>query len=155
MPKTEDEINFAVAEVLQGMRRDWRVKSNPTGVIQRIGGRAVPVSGQSKRKKQGMLKPDIYIEGEGVRPVIIEHEFGKGPNVNDEASGRLECETLDGRRIEAVIALKTPVLFKHTNVTGEDLRNLLRKATDIKYAVYSPKRFPTPRMIGLQGAFQI
>lgn len=153
MPKTEDEINFAVAEVLQSMRRDWRVVSNPTGVIQRIGGRAVPVSGRSKRKKSSMLKPDIYIEGEGVRPVIIEHEFGKGPNVNEEASGRLECETLDGRRIEAVIALKTPMLFKHTNVTGQGLRDLLQRATDIKYAVYSPERFPTPPNDWLTGSF--
>lgn len=153
MPKTEDEINFAVAEVLQDMRRDWRVKSNPTGVIQRIGGRAVPVSGRAKRRKIGMLKPDIYIEGKGVRPVIIEHEFGKGPNVNEEASGRLECETLDGRRIEAVIALKTPVVFKHTNSTGQELRDLLRKAIDIKYAIYSPKRFPSPPNDWLTGSF--
>ena len=153
MPKTEDEINFAVAEVLQDMRRDWRVKSNPTGVIQRVGGRKVPVSGHSKRRKPGMLKPDIYIEGEGVRPVIIEHEFGRGPNVNEEASGRLECETLDGRRIEAVIAMKTPLSFKHTNATGEDLRSLLRKSTDIKYAVYSPERFPMSNNDWLTGSF--
>ena len=77
-----------------------------------------------------------------MRPVIIEHEFEPASNVNEEATGRLLCETVSGISIEAVIALKTPSHFKTANHTMADLQKKLRSTTDIKYAVYSPQRFP-------------
>lgn len=94
------------------------------------------------RKKGSGLKPDIYIIDKGLRPVIIEHEFEPASNVNEEAIGRLQCETTNGIPIEAVIAIKTPSHFKSVNRTMAELQKELRGATDIKYAVYSPQRFP-------------
>ena len=78
----------------------------------------------------------------GLRPVIIEHEFEPAANVNEEATGRLLCETASGMPIEAVIAMKTPSHFKSVNRTMAELQKELRITTDIKYAVYSPQRFP-------------
>lgn len=78
-----------------------------------------------------------------MRPVIIEHEFDPASNVNEEATGRLLCETASGLPIEAVIAMKTPPHFKNVKRTVAELRKELRITAEIKYAVYSPQRFPS------------
>lgn len=144
----EPDINVEIAAVLDQMSHDWTVVSHPTGEIQRIGHTS---SGRKRydadatyelTRAHGSLEPDIWVTKKGSRPVIIEHEFEPGRNVDYEAQGRLKCETRNRRKIDSVIAMKTPKRFKERLGSQKETQDELIAAQDISYSVYSPNRFP-------------
>ena len=129
MPRqTEPSANNAIGGLLQAMMGRSRVHSENT---QAIAGHAG-------------LQPDILITATGRSPVVIESEFIPAANVEQEAKDRLGLETsVDGRIIEAVIALRYPQSLRQTN----DLRADLKEAK-LSYCVFTEEsegsisRFP-------------
>ena len=129
MPRqTEPSANNALGSLLQAMMGRSRVHSENT---QAIAGHAG-------------LQPDILITATGRSPVVIESEFIPAANVEQEAKDRLGLETsVDGRIIEAVIALRYPQSLRQTN----DLRADLKEAK-LSYCVFTEEsegsisRFP-------------
>ena len=129
MPRqTEPSANNALGGLLQAMMGRSRVHSENT---QAIAGHAG-------------LQPDILITATGRSPVVIESEFIPAANVEQEAKDRLGLETsVDGRIIEAVIALRYPQSLRQTN----DLRTDLKEAK-LSYCVFTEEsegsisRFP-------------
>lgn len=143
----EPDVNVEIAAVLDQMNHDWTVVSHPAGEIQRVGD--TPTGRKHHdgvtyelTRAHGTLEPDIWITRKGNRPVIIEHEFEPGRRVDYEAQERLKCETRNKHRINAVIAMKTPKRFKERRGDQKEIQGELLLANDIKYAVYSPNRFP-------------
>ena len=129
MPRqTEPSANNALGGLLQAMMGRSRVHSENT---QAIAGHAG-------------LQPDILITAVGRSPVVIESEFIPAANVEQEAKDRLSLETtVDGRIIEAVIALRYPDSLRQSN----DLRADLKEAR-LSYCVFTEEsegsisRFP-------------
>ena len=129
MPRqTEPSANNALGGLLQAMMGRSRVHSENT---QAIAGHAG-------------LQPDILITATGRAPVVIEAEVMPAANVEQEAKDRLGLETsVDGRIIEAVIALRYPQSLRQTN----DLRADLKEAK-LSYCVFTEEsegsisRFP-------------
>jgi len=118
----EPTANTALAEVLQGMRRDWSVGGQKEGKILKRG------------------KPDIYITEPGSMPVVIETEWMPARTLESDVESRLGVENVDGQKIESVIGMRLPHRLKHYE--NEGLRIQLRAAKDLEYAVYTPERFP-------------
>ena len=144
----EPDINVEIAAVLDQMSHDWTVVSHPMGEIQQIGkipsGRKHHDNGTTYEltRAHGTLEPDIWITKKGSLPVIIEHEFEPGRSVEQEARDRLKCETRNKRKIDSVIAIKTPKRFKNRFGGQKEIQRELVAAQDISYTVYSPNRFP-------------
>lgn len=91
--QTEPNANSAMRGLLQAMLPRSEVRSENTKAIVGYPGR----------------QPDILITAHGRSPVVIEAEYMPAANVEPEAKGRLGLETeVDGRTIEAVIALRYP-----------------------------------------------
>ena len=124
--QTEPNANSAMGGLLQTMLPRSEVRSEHTKAIVDHAG----------------LQPDILITATGRSPVVIEAEYMPAANVEPEAKGRLGLETeVDGRIIEAVIALRYP------NEVGEayDLGATL-SAARLSYCVFTENggasRFP-------------
>ena len=90
------------------------------------------------------MQPDILITATGRSPIVIESEFIPAANVEQEAKDRLGLETtVDGRIIEAVIALRYPESLRQSN----DLRTDIKEAK-LSYCVFTEEsegsisRFP-------------
>ena len=90
------------------------------------------------------MQPDILITATGRSPVVIESEFMPAASVEQEAKDRLSLETtVDGRIIEAVIALRYPESLRRSN----DLRTDIKEAR-LSYCVFTEEsedsisRFP-------------
>ena len=94
MPRqTEPNVNNALGNLLQAMmlRSDVRYEN-----VRAIAGRPG-------------LQPDILITDPGRAPIVVEAEYMPAAHVEAEAKDRLGLETaVDGREIEAVIALRYP-----------------------------------------------
>ena len=91
---TEPAVNNSLGTLLQGMLPRSHVRSENTQAI-------VGHSG---------LRPDILITAPGRSPVVIEAEYLPAATAEVEAKDRLGLDVAeDGRRIEAVIALRYPV----------------------------------------------
>ena len=121
MPRqTEPSANNALGGLLQAMMGRSRVHSENT---QAIAGHAG-------------LQPDILITATGRAPVVIEAEVMPAANVEQEAKDRLGLETsVDGRIIEAVIALRYPQALRQSN----DLRPTSKKQG---FPIVSSQRSP-------------
>ncbi len=120
MATSEPEINIALAEVLDGLRSNWRVGGEQLGRLQ-----------GSHRQ------PDIIVSADGSAPVIIETEVLPAVTVEDDARVRLG-ETLIGAHqpIVSVIAARIP--FRFRDLSGEQLREALRDVgAGIEYALLS------------------
>ncbi|MGI9307331.1 MAG: hypothetical protein ACR2P5_08535 [Gammaproteobacteria bacterium] len=126
----EQTLNEKIAEILDGMRRDWRVDGEETGVLRDGGGK----------------RPDIVVWQESRPPVLIENEFTPGRGVEEEAAGRIGLKMKDGGAIvQTVIALRSPAKLKIL-----DSRKLKRAAgaAEFDYALLTGKssgdvvRFP-------------
>ena len=131
----ESVLNTALAGMLRGMRHTWDVVPEAKGSL------------QSKSKQ-----PDLVITERGSDPIIIENEYAPAQTVEVEAKSRLGMVHANtNRKIRAVIALCTPIRLK--NVHWRSLPRSLRTATDFKYAVYTPARYPTNGWLG--GGWQI
>ena len=109
--------------MLDGLRRNWSVKGEQMGGVLR-----------------GGKRPDIIATEPGRAPVIVETEFAPAATLEKDALARLHAVTKDGRRVEAVLAVKLPARFR--KIDGGKLRKELRAASDLEYAAYQPERFP-------------
>ena len=119
MATSEREINIALAEVLDGLRSNWRVGGEQLGRLQ-----------GSHRQ------PDVIVAAEGAAPVIIETEVEPAATVQDDARARLGAKLTDGAEVSSVIAVRIP--FRFRDLSGEQLRAALRDAdAGIEYALLS------------------
>ena len=115
MPVHEHDLNKAVARILDGMRRGWRVSGERTQVL-----------------KSG--RPDIVVRQKGRPPVLIENEFAPAAGVESEARGRLGKEFSEGGRARIAVALRSPA-----DLRKADDRRLDRLAagSEFDYALFS------------------
>jgi hypothetical protein len=126
---SETEINVALAEVLDGMRTRWEATGEHVGAMTGSHGH-----------------PDVLIIEPGVAPVVVETEVFPANTVELDARGRLGSVTL-GVPIMAAIAVRVPARFRE--VSGAELRNQLRSAKDLEYALLAGddsknyERFPS------------
>ena len=124
---TEPAVNNSLGTVLQGMLPRSHVRSENTQAI-------VGHSG---------LRPDILITAPGRSPVVIEAEYLPAATAEVEAKERLGLDVAeDGRRIEAVIALRYPIDMGD----ADDLRAALTESR-ISWCVFTEEsvgvtRFP-------------
>ncbi len=91
-----------------------------------------------------VLQPDILITSPGRSPVVIEAEVMPTANVEQDAKARLGLETtVDGRIIEAAIALRYPASLRRSDDLESDL-----KEGNLSYCVFTEEtrntftRFP-------------
>lgn len=118
----EPTANTSLAEVLQSLRRNWKVEGEPVGAL------------------QGSKRPDVLITEPGRAPTVVETEFVPALTVDSDSLAKIKAITKDGREVAAAVAVRLPVRLK--KVRGEKLRKDLRAAEDLEYAVYQPGRFP-------------
>ena len=90
--QTEPSANNAMGGLLQGMLSRRQVLSENTQTIAGHPG----------------LRPDILITAAGCSPVVVEAEYIPGAHAEAEAKSRLGLEAVNGRVIEAAIALRYP-----------------------------------------------
>ena len=126
--QTEPSANNALGGLLQAMMGRSTVRSENTRAIAGHPG----------------LQPDILITATGRSPVVIEAEVMPAASVEQEAKDRLGLETtVDGRIIEAVIALRYPESLRQS----DDLHAGLKEAS-LSYCVFTEEakdtvtRFP-------------
>ncbi len=129
-PTHEQTMNVALGEVLDGLRRSWRARSEQTGSILEGGGR-----------------PDILVEDASGWPVVIEAERANHASAQQDAIARLGRVVADsGRAIETAVALVYPDPL--TYLDGRRLRNGIRRTDALEYALYTrqpngpPERLP-------------
>ena len=124
MSTREPGVNQVIADILRGMRRRWKVQSEPGGAI-----------------RGGSKTPDILITERGALPLIIENEFADNPanSVEQDAAGRLGLTLASGgQQIRAVIALRTPE--QAATAPQHELEAWLRDCRDFDYALYRRQR---------------
>ena len=90
--QTEPSANNALGGLLQGMLSRRQVLSENTQTIAGHPG----------------LRPDIMITAAGCSPVVVEAEYMPAAHAEAEAQSRLGLEAVNGRVIEAAIALRYP-----------------------------------------------
>ena len=90
--QTEPSANNALGGLLQGMLSRRQVLSENTQTIAGHPG----------------LRPDILITAAGCSPVVVEAEYMPAAHAEAEAKSRLGLEAVNGRVIEAAIALRYP-----------------------------------------------
>ena len=90
--QTEPSANNALGGLLQGMLSRRQVLSENTQTIAGHPG----------------LRPDILITAAGCSPVVVESEYMPAAHAEAEAKSRLGLEAVNGRVIEAAIALRYP-----------------------------------------------
>ena len=119
MALTEHTLNDELGNLLDRMRRRWRVQAEPLGTIE----------GSAQR-------PDILITEDGALPVIIEHEISPARKVEQEARDRIGLRLRDsGRKVQVVIALRSPSSLTYGNA-GAALRRRWLDCEELNYAMY-------------------
>ena len=97
MPKEHEQtLNLVIADILDGMRRNWSVSAEQVGVL-RSGGR-----------------PDIVVSQKDKPSVLIENEFMPARGVEAEAAGRLGKVMSNGSPVRTVVALRSPSQLRRT-----------------------------------------
>jgi hypothetical protein len=130
VPTGEPQINAALAEVLNGMRKRWRAQGEALGTLTGTTGH-----------------PDVLIIEPGVAPVVVESEVVPAVTVELDALSRLGATVRKGSMITSVLALRLPIRFR--DVSDAQLRDQLRAAKDLEYALLSgtsrqlSQRFPS------------
>lgn len=128
MSVIEPTLNHIIAEILDGMRRNWRVIPEETRVIR----------GNSKR-------PDIVVWRDERPAILIENEFMPANDVEDEAGERLGLEMQNGDEVRAAIMLRSPKALKYAKSSQLKSR---AAAAEFEYALLtgtnldSAVRFP-------------
>ena len=127
----EQTLNVALGEVLDGLRRSWKARSERTGHVLVEGGR-----------------PDILVEEASGWPVVIEAERSNHAEAEADAKARLgRTVSQTGRQIETAIALVYPTELH--SLDGPELRDAVRRTEGLEYALYTrrdgdvPDRLPT------------
>lgn len=114
----EQTINTALGEVLQGLGRNWTIRSENVGGIFREGGR-----------------PDILIEKPEGWPIVIEAEVGNHRQAELEARSRLGNTLIaSGHKIHASVALVYPDELRSHH--GSDLRHAIQQSK-LEYVLLS------------------
>ena len=124
--QTEPSANNALGGLLQGMLSRRQVLSENTQTIAGHPG----------------LRPDILITAAGCSPVVVEAEYMPAAHAEAEAQSRLGLEAVNGRVIEAAIALRYP-----EDVGDADDLAVALKAARLSYCAFSEEsggvnRFP-------------
>ena len=116
MPVHEHDLNKAVARILDGMRRGWRVSGERTQVLNSSG------------------RPDIVVRQKGRPPVLIENEFAPAAGVENETRGRLGKQFRDGGQARIAVALRSPADLRK----AEDQQlDRLAAESEFDYALFS------------------
>ena len=124
--QTEPSANNALGGLLQGMLSRRQVLSENTQTIAGHPG----------------LRPDILITAAGCSPVVVEAEYMPAAHAEAEAKSRLGLEAVNGRVIEAAIALRYP-----EDVGDADDLAVALKAARLSYCAFTEEsggvnRFP-------------
>ncbi len=129
----ENEVNFALGEVLRDAKANWRrmdcVHVERTDII----------AGNAS------LSPDILVLDPRMPPVAIECEFGSHPD--GDALGRIGLKVKEtGHEIRTALAVSVPDRFQRMN--GREIRSALRRRESIAFALHQQtsssirRRFP-------------
>jgi hypothetical protein len=127
---SETEMNAALAEVLNEMRRRWLASGEVLGAF----------TGTARH-------PDVLVTEPGVAPVVVETEVLPANSVEFDALGRLGETLTNGAVVTAAVAMRLPVRFRDSS--RAQLRAELRAAKDLEYAlligthVHHSERFPS------------
>ena len=131
--QTEPSANNALGGLLQGMLSRRQVLSENTQTIAGHPG----------------LRPDILITAAGCSPVVVEAEYMPAAHAEAEAKSRLGLEAVNGRVIEAAIALRYP------EEVGDADNLALRpsRSRRLSYCAFTEEaggvnRFPAVRLAG-------
>ncbi len=123
MALTEHTLNDELGNLLDRMRRRWRVQAEPLGEIE----------GSAQR-------PDILITEDGALPLIIEHEISPARNVEQEVRERIGLHLrASGREIRVAIALRSPSALTYGNA-GAALRRRWLDCEELNYVMYRRRR---------------
>ncbi|MDD9955599.1 MAG: hypothetical protein OXP68_05210 [Anaerolineaceae bacterium] len=123
MALTEHTLNDELGNLLDRMRRRWRVQAEPLGEIE----------GSAQR-------PDILITEDGALPLIIEHEISPARTVEQEARERIGLHLrASGREIRVAIALRSPSALTYGNA-GAALRRRWLDCEELNYVMYRRRR---------------
>ena len=129
----EQTLNVALGEVLDGLRRSWKARSERTGHVLVEGGR-----------------PDILVEEASGWPVVIEAERSNHAEAEADAKARLgRTVSQTGRQIETAIALVYPTELH--SLDGPDLRNAVRRTEGLEYALYTRRDGDAPDHLPTEG----
>ena len=125
--QTEPSANNALGGLLEGMLSRRQVLSENTQTIAGHPG----------------LRPDILITAAGCSPVVVEAEYMPAAHAEAEAQSRLGLEAVNGRVIEAAVALRYP-----EDVGDADDLAVALKAARLSYCAFTEEaggvnRFPT------------
>ena len=130
----ESQINGRIATLLDRMNSRWNALAENKGVFQ-----------GSQRQ------PDILVIQQDGRPVVIENEYVPAAQVEAEALARLgeqleSSVATTSRRIDAVIALKSPIALRNCGGLDE-VDSLLAGGIALEYALFrgqppTTTRFP-------------
>ena len=120
----EQNANNALGIILQGMMTTFDVRWENTRTIDGHPG----------------MHPDILIRAPGRSPVVIEAEYEPAREVEAEAAERLGLFVAqDGRRIEAVIALRYPDAVEYAGDPGAAIA-----AARLSYCVFTVAQYTAP-----------
>ncbi|MDE0608355.1 MAG: hypothetical protein OXH77_00385 [Anaerolineaceae bacterium] len=123
MALTEHTLNDELGNLLDRMRRRWRVQAEPLGEIE----------GSAQR-------PDILITEDGALPLIIEHEISPARTVEQEARERIGLHLrASGREVRVAIALRSPSALTYGNA-GAALRRRWLDCEELNYVMYRRRR---------------
>ena len=129
----EQTLNDALGEVLDGLRKSWRVRSEPIGQVLLRGGR-----------------PDILIEEASGWPVVIEAERASHASAEKDALAKLgRTVARTGRQIETAIALVYPPSLH--SLDGPELRAEIDQIPDLEYALYTRRTNEDPDRLPSRG----
>ena len=119
MALTEHTLNDELGNLLDRMRRRWRVQAEPLGEIE----------GSAQR-------PDILITEDSALPLIIEHEISPARTVEQEARERIGLHLrASGREVRVAIALRSPSALTYGK-SGAALRRRWLDCEELNYAMY-------------------
>lgn len=125
----EQTVNNALGEVLEKLRRSWKLRTERTGQVLVGGGR-----------------PDILIEEASGWPVAVEAKLSSHTGAEDAAIERLGRKVgATGREIETAIALVYPPSL-HV-LDGAPLRRAIADTNELAYALYTQRADGTPDRI--------
>ena len=129
----EQTLNVALGEVLDGLRRSWKARSERTGHVLVEGGR-----------------PDILVEEASGWPVVIEAERSNHAEAEADAKARLgRTVSQTGRQIETAIALVYPTELH--SLDGPELREAVRRTEGLEYALYTRQDGDAPDRLPSEG----
>ena len=125
MPIHEHTLNVAISEILDGLRRHWRVSGEETEIL----------CEQGKR-------PDIVVWQDKHPVVLIENEYMPARNVEAEGRERLGLKMTNGDTVHTVIVLRSPAALKTKDIKKTIAESKFDYALLTGKSLEYAKRFP-------------